>query len=101
VRRHWDLIETGDYAAAYDRLAPELQKGRARWIAAQRRDHLFSAYVVVDAALTSASTATARVVRLETDSEHSGCHRWRGSYSLREIAGEWRIARAALTSRGC
>jgi Protein kinase domain len=101
VQRHWELLETGDYGAAYDRLAPELQRGRERWIAAQERDGLFSAVVRVDPELISDDTGTALILRLETDAEASGCHTWDGVYGLRKIGGAWRLASAALTQGEC
>jgi serine/threonine protein kinase len=104
VRRHWRLIEAGQYAAAYDRFAPELQKtgkGRSRWIANMRRDGLYAAEVDVEPAILSPTTATARVVRLRTNAARSGCHTWSGTYELRKIAGAWRISKADLTSRKC
>ena len=92
------------YADAYDRFAPELGKSgdrRTRWIAAQRRDGLYSAVVDVAPRLTSATTATARVVRLRTNAARSGCHDWSGTYDLRKVAGTWRISTAGLKSRSC
>jgi len=74
---------------------------RTRWISAQRRDGLYSAVVDVEPKLTSATTATARVVRLRTNAARSGCHDWSGTYDLRKIAGTWRISTAGLKSRTC
>jgi serine/threonine-protein kinase len=103
VRRHWRLIEAGNYGAAFDRFAPELQRAqsRARWIAGQKRDGLYVAQVDVEPAILSPTTATARVVRLRTNASRSGCHTWSGTYELRKIEGAWRISKAALTSRKC
>jgi serine/threonine-protein kinase len=103
ITRHWRAIENGDYAAAYDRFAPNLQnaEGRQRWIGAQRRDQLVDARLEVAARVTSATTATARVVRLRTDAVRSGCHEWSGTYELRKIGGAWRISKAGLKSRRC
>jgi len=103
VRRHWQLIETGSYGAAFDRFAPELQRAqsRARWIAGQRRDGLYVARVDVEPTILSPTTATARVVRLRTNATRSGCHEWSGTYELRRISGAWRISKADLTSRKC
>jgi serine/threonine-protein kinase len=103
VRRHWQLIEAGRYAQAYDRFAPSLQRAqsRARWIAGQRRDGLYAAEVDVEPAILSPTTATARIVRLRTNAARTGCHIWSGTYELEKIAGAWRISKAPLTSRKC
>jgi hypothetical protein len=104
VKRHWQAIASGHYASAFDRLAPELQnasRGRARWIADARRDGLYSVDVDVDPVVTSSTTATARVVRLRTNASRSGCHDWTGAYTLRKIAGVWRLSKAALQSHRC
>jgi serine/threonine-protein kinase len=103
VQRHWRLIESGRYGAAYDRFAPELQRvqSRARWIAVQRRDGLYAAEIDVEPTILSPTTATARVARLRTNAARSGCHDWSGTYELRKIAGSWRISKADLTSRKC
>jgi serine/threonine-protein kinase len=103
IRRHWRALENGNYAAAYARFAPNLQnaEGRARWINAQRRDQLVDAQLEVEPRITSATTATARVVRLRTDAVRSGCHEWSGTYELRKLGGAWRISKAGLRSRKC
>jgi hypothetical protein len=103
IRRHWRTIANGNYATAYDRFAPNLQnaEARVRWIRAQRRDGLIDFDLEVDPEITSATTATARVVRLRTNATGSGCHLWSGTYELRRIDGTWRISKAGLKSRKC
>jgi heat shock protein HslJ len=85
-------------------IAPELQaqtEGRESWIADQQRDNMLSAAVAVEPTLTSDTTATATIERLDTDAEGSGCNTWSGSYGLAQIYGEWRISEAALTRSEC
>jgi serine/threonine-protein kinase len=103
VARHWRAIENGNYEAAYDRFAPELQQdnGRARWIAAQRRDGREAVELEVEPEVTSDTRATARVVFLRTRAEGSGCNNWSGTYVLRKIDGAWRISEADLERREC
>ncbi len=103
VQRHWRLLESGQYGAAFDRFAPALQRvqGRSRWIAEMRRDGLEKADVEVEPAILSPTTATARIVRLRTNAARSGCHDWSGTYELQKISGAWRISKADLTSRKC
>jgi serine/threonine protein kinase len=103
VRRHWRLLEAGQFGAAFDRFAPALRRaqGRSRWIAQQRRDALYAADVDVAPAILSPTTATARIVRLRTNAARSGCHDWSGTYELQKISGTWRISKADLTSRKC
>ena len=101
VQRHWQLIEAGNYARAYDRFAPELQPGRERWIAAMERDGLRTVDLEVDPEVVSETRATARVVRLRTTAARSGCNDWSGTYELRRIGGAWRISKADLERRTC
>jgi hypothetical protein len=103
IVRHWRAIQSGSYAAAYDRFAPNLQdaEARARWIQAQKRDGLVDFDLEVDPVITSPTTATARVVKLRTDAVRSGCHDWSGTYELRRIGGTWRISKAGLKSTKC
>ncbi len=102
VQRHWQAIEAGNYARAYDRsFAPELQPGRESWIAAMERDGLRTVDLEVDPEVVSDTRARARVVRLRTTAERSGCNDWSGTYELRKIGGTWRISEADLERRAC
>ena len=97
-------IEAGRYADAYDRFAPELASRatrRTRWIAAMRRDGLYSAVVDVAPRLTSATRGD-RARRAPADQRGpQRLHDWSGTYDLRKVAGTWRISTAGLKSRSC
>ena len=100
--RHWQSIEAGDYARAYDRFAPELQgeNARARWIAAIERDGL-SRSRSRSSRRALGHAATARVVRLRTNASRTGCNVWSGTYELRKVGGTWRISKAGLERSEC
>jgi hypothetical protein len=103
VERHWSLIESGNYAGAYDLFAPAMQARFARsgWISSEEQDDLTSEDVSVDPTMTSPTSATATIVSMRTDSEASGCHTWSGSYDLQKIDGDWRISKSNLVRGSC
>ncbi|MGZ4401952.1 MAG: hypothetical protein ACXVRI_03775 [Gaiellaceae bacterium] len=45
--------------------------------------------------------ATVPVVSLETVGSRTGCHRWTGSYRLRDISSRWLIDAANLAKHSC
>ncbi|WP_231379383.1 nuclear transport factor 2 family protein [Candidatus Solirubrobacter pratensis] len=104
VRRHWRYIESGDYDAAFDLLAPSLQAssgGQASWVAQHEKDNLLSVDVSVTARDVSGSTAIVDVDTLRTDAEVTGCKDWSGYYEMVKTGGRWKIAKAKLAPSSC
>ena len=103
VQRHWALIESGDYSAAYDLFAPEMQGRFSRdgWIQDHREDNLTSVSVTVDPTMTGTDTANARIISMRTDAAATGCHTWTGSYDLQRVSGVWRISQSNLSRGSC
>jgi hypothetical protein len=100
IRRHFALISEHKFSAAYALLAPRLQTGESSWVASHRGNGIFKVTVVVDATVQSATSASARIVKMTTlDGE--GCKNWSGSWGLTKIAGRWRISEANVTPAGC
>jgi hypothetical protein len=103
VRRHWRLIESGSYDAAFDLLASSATSAsRSTWVSEHVQDDLTSADLSVSATLTSPTTARVNVLRLRTVA-NSGCFTWTGSYDVAKIGGPWRISKANLerSDSGC
>lgn len=99
VERHWRLIESGNYAAAYDLLAPGTQS-RGPWIAEHVKDALSDVDLNVDATVNSSTSATVRVLHLRTVA-NSGCNEWTGFYDMAKISGTWRIQKAKISNTPC
>lgn len=101
VRRHWALIESGQYSSAFNLLASSASTAsQSAWIAEHEEDDLSSADVSVSASLTSPTTARVNVLRLRTVA-NSGCFTWAGSYDVAKLGGTWRITKANLSRSPC
>jgi hypothetical protein len=101
VRRHWSLIESGQYSAAFALLASSATTASAgTWVQEHVEDDLSSADLSVSASLTSPTSARVDVLRLRTVA-NSGCFTWTGSYDVGKIGGVWKITKANLTRSGC
>ena len=101
VERHWSLIESGQYSAAFNLLASSATTAsESTWVQEHVEDDLTSADISVSASLTSSTTARVDVLRLRTMAE-SGCFTWSGSYDVAKLGGTWKITKANLTRSSC
>ena len=101
VRRHWSLIESGQYSAAFSLLASSATTAsESTWVSEHAEDALTEADLSVSASLTSPTTARVDVLSLRTVA-NSGCFTWTGSYDVAKSGGAWKIAKANLTRSDC
>lgn len=98
VERHWQLIESGQYDAAFDTLA--IPQSRAGWVAEHQKDSLSSVDVAVSATVHSSTSATAQILTLRTVA-NSGCFTWSGSYDMTKSGGSWKISKSNLSRSPC
>jgi hypothetical protein len=100
IRGHWANIEAGNYAAAFDALAPGAQS-ESSWISAHREDALTEASLSLGTpTLTSSTTATVPVLSLRTEAA-SGCNDWTGHYEMVKVGGAWKIDKAKISNTPC
>lgn len=100
VTRHWAEIESGNYSAAFDLLAPGSQS-RSAWISAHEQDALTSESVSLGSpTITSATSATVPVINLHTVAA-SGCFDWSGHYEMTKVDGSWKISKAKISNSSC
>jgi len=103
VREYWNDITSGDFRAAFlkfDRSEQNRSHGQHWFVADKVRDAPIRARVRLGTAAVNGSFVTIPVV-LKTVGSLTGCHRWVGSYRLREIGSRWLIDAANLVKHGC
>ena len=98
VERHWQLIESGQYDAAFDSLM--IPQSRAGWVAEHEKDALSDVDVSVSATVHSSTSATAQILNLRTVA-NSGCFTWTGSYDMTKSGGDWKISKSNLSRSAC
>lgn len=106
LRRHFALLERGQYAAAATDLTSTLMNdpsigGTATWIAGQEADPLSSAQLNTAPAVISGDSATVQVYSLVTQAAASGCNAFSGSYGLTRYGGRWLISSVDLSKSSC
>jgi hypothetical protein len=104
VETYWKAIATGRYRAAFRLLDGSEQSrvhGQRRFVA----DHVYDEPIKVRVRLGSAAVnghlATVPVMLLQTIGHRTGCHRWPGSYRLREIGSRWWIDAINVHKQSC
>jgi hypothetical protein len=101
VRRHWALINAGDFTAAFGLFVPGSQGSESAWVSSHRQDAPITAAVSVGTPTFNSSTdATVPLLSLHTVSG-SGCSNWTGSYDVQNVGGQWLINKASLQSQPC
>ena len=104
VQAYWKDIAAGDYRAAFlefDGSEQNRSHGQHWFVADKARDAPIRARVQLGPATVNGQFATIPVVSLETVGSLTGCHRWAGSYRLRDIGSHWLIDAANLTKHSC
>lgn len=97
IRTHWQLVNDGEYAQAYQLFSPRLQStfGESGWVADKQRDRptasaiqISGASVIGNSVVVSVSFTT---VGLETGAGNNGCNGWNGTYTMVDESGQWLI----------
>jgi serine protease Do len=107
INTHWELINAGNYEAAYDYFSPSFRArvSRQGWIDDKLRDQP-SAYGLRflgvsgrgDEADVSVEFETSG---LETAPGNNGCNDWRGTYHMVMLDSRWLIDSSHLTRTSC
>lgn len=104
VQAYWNDIAAGRFRAAFLRFdAAERRRvhGRHWFIADKARDAPIRVRVRLGGALVNGRLATVPIVSLRTVGSLTGCHRWTGSYRLRDIRSHWLIDATTITRHSC
>lgn len=102
VARHWSLISSGDFAAAFALFVPGSQGSESGWISAHQEVAPISATVSVGTPTFSDPTdASVPLLSLRTADATDGCASWTGSYDVRRVNGQWLIGKADLQKQSC
>jgi hypothetical protein len=102
VMRHWSLINSGDFAAAFALFVPGSQGSESSWISAHQEVAPISATVSVGTPRFSDSTdATVPLLSLRTADATDGCASWSGSYDVDKVNSQWLIGKADLQKQSC
>jgi serine protease Do len=107
VQSHWDLINAGDYAAAYEYFSPRFRAGVSRqgWINDKLRDRP-TAYDMTFLGVSGDEEEADVQLQLETSGfetspTNTGCNDWKGSYHLVKLTGRWLIDSSHLGRTPC
>ena len=99
---YWNDIAKGDYATAYQRLAPgTINLTRAQFVASEQSDRITGVTFLGSVVASSSTTATIKVDFLTTTDAHFGCRMWSGTYAMVREEGRWLIARSDITPQSC
>jgi hypothetical protein len=104
VQVYWKAIATGRYRAAFRLLDASEQNrvhGQRRFVADHVYDEPIKVRVRLGTAVVNSPVATVPVVLLQTIGHRTGCHRWPGSYRLREIGSRWLIDAINIRKHNC
>jgi hypothetical protein len=93
VTRHWDLIDQGEYVAAYAIFTTPYtnRNGQAGWVSSHQNDGIESASADVGGASISGSTGTV-TLNAGRSVDKNGPQCFSGTYDMKKVGGEWRIA---------
>jgi serine protease Do len=107
VQTHWDLINAGDYAAAYEYFSPSFRArvSRQGWIDDKLRDRP-SAYDTTFLGVSGDEEEADVQLQfetsgLETSPTNTGCNDWNGNYHLVKLNGRWLIDSSHLDRTPC
>lgn len=103
LNRHFEEIEEGDYAAAWQDFTPaEAQRleGEQTWVEGQKAVAPQHFVLNVQPEVTSQGSVRASIVEFKTESSN-GCQEWSGSWSMAHEGQAWKIAFATLSPTGC
>jgi hypothetical protein len=104
VQAYWHDIAAGDFRAAFLKFDGSEQTrthGQHWFVADKVRDAPIKVRLRLGTAAVNGAVATVPIVLLQTVGSLTGCHRWAGSYRLRDIGSRWLIDATNLTKHGC
>jgi hypothetical protein len=99
---YWTDIRAHDFSGAYRYLAPgAIGLSESQFVASEREARVESVRFSGEVESNSGASVTVEVTSLVTHDAQFGCRTWTGSYTMEEVGGGWRIARAELSPQPC